>query len=359
MSALRLWLQACLSGAALLSGVCAAQAQSLGQTPTMIVNYAAGGPTDIDARILARHLVKHLPGVSNIIVRNVPGGAGNIGINQFGHATNQRDQLNIGFFTWNPLDQILDDPSLRIRYNDFKFVAGFRQGTILYVRRDAGGGMSRPADLAKVPLIRAGALSARDINTIRQRLALDLLGVKYETIVYTGMHDIEIGILRNDVQLTATSLSGWYGSVKPTLVADNVVMPLLQYDSTMEEGSSGRSPDAPDVPSFSEVYRDIFGANAAPSGPKWQVLRLVSQIMDSLYRTVFMPPGAPSQAVAELREGMQSLSRDPEFIAEYEKVVKFKPRVISSSQGERIINELSATKPETADFIRKFIAEHH
>ena len=38
--------------------------QFSGQVVTMIVNYTARGPTDIEARIVARHLPKYLQGVN-------------------------------------------------------------------------------------------------------------------------------------------------------------------------------------------------------------------------------------------------------------------------------------------------------
>jgi len=45
----------------------AAYAQQFsGQVVTMIVNYTAGGPTDIEARIVARHLPRYLQGVGSV-----------------------------------------------------------------------------------------------------------------------------------------------------------------------------------------------------------------------------------------------------------------------------------------------------
>src|SRR5262245_66694046 len=35
-----------------------------GKTLTFIINFAAGGPTDIESRIFAKHLTKHIPGRS-------------------------------------------------------------------------------------------------------------------------------------------------------------------------------------------------------------------------------------------------------------------------------------------------------
>ena len=61
-----------------------------GKTITMIVNYPAGGPTDIEGRIVAQHLPAHIPGKPTIVIKNVGGAGGVIGSNQLGDATAQR-----------------------------------------------------------------------------------------------------------------------------------------------------------------------------------------------------------------------------------------------------------------------------
>ena len=57
-----------------------------GKTITMIVNYPAGGPTDIEARIVAQHLPQHIAGQPTIVVKNVGGGSGLLGSNELGDA---------------------------------------------------------------------------------------------------------------------------------------------------------------------------------------------------------------------------------------------------------------------------------
>ncbi len=347
-----------LLSAILLALANAALAQQFsGQVVTMIVNYSAGGPTDVDARIVARHLPKYLQGVSGVVVRNVGGAGGNIGVNQLGEAP-AKDRMNIGFFTWDPMDQLNGVPSLRVRYNDLKFIAGFKQVSLLYIRRDTAPGITKSADVAKARLFRAGALSPTNQATLRMRLALDLLGAKYEIIPgYKGLRDIEVAVRQGDIQVTHNSLSGWYTAVKPALVDTGIVLPLIQYDYTRPDGSLGRSPDAADVPAFLEVYKEVWGKDAMPSGEKWQALQLVSKIMDSMGRTVFMPPNAPAAAVEEMRGAMEKLAKDPEFIADYEKVVKFKPRFIVGAEGERIIAELGNVQPSFVNFLRKYLEE--
>src|SRR5262245_27235647 len=76
-----------------------------GKTITMIVNYPAGGPTDIEGRIVAQHLPGHIPGSPTIVVKNVGGAGGLIGSNQLGEAAPNGE--TIGFFTLSMPDQIL------------------------------------------------------------------------------------------------------------------------------------------------------------------------------------------------------------------------------------------------------------
>src|ERR1700712_4420273 len=68
-----------------------------GKTITMIVNYPAGGPTDLEGRIVALHLPAHIPGNPTIVVKNVGGAGGIIGSNQLGEAAPNGE--TVGFFT--------------------------------------------------------------------------------------------------------------------------------------------------------------------------------------------------------------------------------------------------------------------
>jgi tripartite-type tricarboxylate transporter receptor subunit TctC len=52
-----------------------------GKTVTMVVGTPAGGGYDIYARLLVRHLAKHIPGNPTIIVQNKPGAGSVIAAN--------------------------------------------------------------------------------------------------------------------------------------------------------------------------------------------------------------------------------------------------------------------------------------
>src|SRR5262245_9465576 len=44
-----------------------------GKRITLIVSYGTGGGYDVYARVLARHMSRHIPGNPNIIIQNMPG----------------------------------------------------------------------------------------------------------------------------------------------------------------------------------------------------------------------------------------------------------------------------------------------
>ena len=92
---------------------------------TMIVNYGAGGNVDTEARIFQRHLGKHIEGKPTIIVQNIIGAAGMNAVNQLGLQVGIKEpSLTFGFMTFNAIAPVIDDPSLRVKVDVFKLIAG-------------------------------------------------------------------------------------------------------------------------------------------------------------------------------------------------------------------------------------------
>jgi putative tricarboxylic transport membrane protein len=146
-----------------------------GKTITMIVNYPAGGPTDIEGRIVAQHLPNHIAGNPTIIIKNVGGAGGIIGSNQLGEAAPNGDTM--GFFTLDMVGELLGNASMRTRYSEFVLIGGVECPLVVYMRRDTPPGINTPADLMKATEFKALSLNEQNSNTLNQALSLDLLGV--------------------------------------------------------------------------------------------------------------------------------------------------------------------------------------
>ena len=325
-----------------------------GKQVTLLINYGAGGSTDVEGRLIAKHLAKFIPGNPDVIVQNMPGGGGNIGSNFLGTSA-KADGMTVGFFTWNPIDQIIGAPGLMIKYNDFDFVAGISQPTIFYMRKDVAPGIETPEDLLKTDGFKAGTLSPTIHQTIRTRLALDLLDVPYSLVSgYKGLKDVATAVLQDEVQLSNGSLTSYTSAIIPLLIEPGVATPLFHFD-VEKDGKFAADPllDQFETVTFLDLYRAKYGQDAMPSGENWEALRLINNIMEAMYRSVFMPPNSPDDAVEIMRTAFQELSQDEAFLADYEKTVGIPPRMTVGDAGQQIINELGDLSPE---FVESFTA---
>ena len=93
------------------------------KTVTFYVGLSAGGGYDVNARLVARHIGKYIPGNPQVIVRNMPGGGGLVMTNYVANVAN-KDGLHIGnvdIFGASPEDRwgwlgiTIGEPSFRSR----------------------------------------------------------------------------------------------------------------------------------------------------------------------------------------------------------------------------------------------------
>jgi tripartite-type tricarboxylate transporter receptor subunit TctC len=83
-----------------------------GKSINIIINFGAGGPTDIESRIFARHLSRHIPGNPGITVQNMGGGGGLTAVNYIGEVA-KPDGFTAAYFTGSLFQHQIKDPALR------------------------------------------------------------------------------------------------------------------------------------------------------------------------------------------------------------------------------------------------------
>jgi tripartite-type tricarboxylate transporter receptor subunit TctC len=155
-----------------------------GKTLNFIINFAAGGPTDIESRIFARHLSRHIPGNPPVTIQNMGGGGGLTAVNYLGEVA-KSDGYTTAYFTGSLFQQQIKDPALRVDIAKFGFITGVHGVTVSYIRADVPPGIKKPADFVKAQKFRAAGLGISSSKDVRFRLSFDLLGVKYDYV--TGL----------------------------------------------------------------------------------------------------------------------------------------------------------------------------
>ena len=323
-----------------------------GKTVTMIINYPAGGPTDIEGRIIAHHLAAHIPGKPNVIVKNMGGAGGLIGANFLGEIA-RPDGETFGFFTWNPIAELLGDPGMRVKFSSFELLGGVQNPVIVYIRKDTPPGLKSPTDVMKAKDFRAISLDLHNTNTIHQAIGLDLLGIKFKAVAgYKGLKDVETAILQNEGQLANSSLPGWRASIEPTMAKQGIVMGLWQV-APPAKGGYPRSPAVPEIPTFEEFFASVNGGKK-PSGVPYDAMRAALDAQTAMFRTFFMPPKANKEAVATMRAAIESLWKDQNFIKDYAKAVRSDPVLVSGTEGEAIMKGLAGVNQETRNFLKDY-----
>src|SRR5436305_6797519 len=66
-----------------------------GKSMTMLIGYTSGGGYDIYARVVSRHMARHIPGKPSIVPQNMPG-AGSLRLANFLYNAASTDGMTIG-----------------------------------------------------------------------------------------------------------------------------------------------------------------------------------------------------------------------------------------------------------------------
>jgi tripartite-type tricarboxylate transporter receptor subunit TctC len=172
-----------------------------GKRLTMLINFAAGGPSDIEGRLLARHLTKHIDGQPQIIVQNKDGAGGLVGTNYVGEV-GPRDGSMVGFFTGAAWKYVIEPESHRVDFSTFEFI-GFQPGNAVYsVKSDLPPGMKESADILKAQGLVAGGLAIESSKDLLIRATLDMLGVPFKYVTgFRSSATARLAVQRGEISL--------------------------------------------------------------------------------------------------------------------------------------------------------------
>ena len=326
-----------------------------GKTLNIVINFAAGGPTDIESRIFAKHLSRHIAGQPTITVQNMGGGGGLIAVNYIGEVA-KPDGFTAAYFTGALFQQQIKDQALRDDLGKFGFITGVHGVTVSYIRSEVPPGIEKPSDFVKAQKFRAAGLGVSSSKDVRFRLSFDLLGLKYDYVTgYNNSSDARLAVQRNEAQYHDETLPSYRTQVEPQMVKTGMVTPLYYTDLVAPSGEILVSRDVPELQPFTHYYREVFGK--MPSGIKYEALKAANMSSTNMTRMVLMPPKAPPETIATLRKAFDSLSRDQDFLQDAIATMRFQPRFEVGEAGERLFQRASQTSPEVVNFLRKYIEE--
>ncbi len=327
-----------------------------GKRLTLVINYAAGGPADIDGRVFARHIAKHIAGQPVIVVQNLDGAGGQIGVNYLGEVA-PKDGSVVGLLTGSAFVNTFSSKPQRVDFRTLEFIAAQRSTSVYYMRTDVDPGIGKPVDLARAKGVIIGGLAADSSKDILLRLTLDMLGVRHKYVTsYRGTNAVRLAIQQGEVNITSESPPAYRGVVAHGLVKEGIAIPVF-YDPGWDGLKFSVPKEVADlnIPGFQELYAQTKGGT--PSGRLWEAYLSIIYLTGANFRLLAFPPGAPDGAKEAVRLAVLKLAGDRDFVEDATRAFGYVPTFDASPDlVGRVRKALSAT-PEAKAFFARYIED--
>lgn len=344
----------CVAAVALiLAALAASQVQAdpianfyRGKQITLIVGYGPGGGYDVYARLVGRHLGRHLPGNPTVVVQNMPG-AGSLRAVNYLYNVAPRDGTTLAHFARNmPLLGMLgSNPNVQFDPRRFVWLGSSssfaNDAYILIVRTDAPvktiEEACRPGGEHLVLGGTAEGATGNDVPIILR----DTIGLNVKRVVgYPDSGALFIAMERGEVHGRTTDLSS-VKAIKPDWLKPNSGFHVL-----VQFARATRHPDFPDVPTARELARNDTA----------RALIELTEIPYKLSRPFAAPPGVPPERAKALQAAFLATHRDPLYLEEAARLnVDVSP--VSADEVAAALKRIEKAPPQLLDYLKKLFAE--
>lgn len=270
------------------------------KTITMTVGYAPGGSYDLYARIVSRHLGRHLPGQPSVVPQNMPG-AGSLQAANYLYKVAPKDGSAIAVVAETlPTEQALQNPGVQYDAARFTYIGRIASSNNIQLVWHTSKAQSAE-ETRTIPMTVAGTGPANLAETVPKVLNA-VAGTQFKVVSgYASSGPAMLAMERGEVDGTGTS---WaiVKAQKMDWIREKKAKIILQF---LPE----RAADLPDVPALLEFAR---------TDEDKQLLSLYAS-GGALGRYVIGPPDMAAEPTKALRAGFAAMVKDPEFLAEAQK----------------------------------------
>src|SRR5256885_13549807 len=169
----------------LAAGGGAARAQSFfeGKTVRLVVGFAPGGGFDTYARVISRHMGRHIPGNPTIVVENMTGAGSLIAANHV-YRVAKPDALTVGHFNGALfLGQVLGQPGIEFDARKFELIgAPIKEDSACAMTRASGITSVEKWMAAKTP-VKLGRVAPGGTPDPNARILMAALGLPIQLVL--------------------------------------------------------------------------------------------------------------------------------------------------------------------------------
>ena len=296
-----------------------------GKNVDLMIGYSVGGGYDVYARLIARHMGKHVPGNPTMVAKNMEG-AGSLRLANWLYNVAPKDGTAFGTIgRGTGFDPLLGHKTAQFDGTKFNWIGSANDEVSVCVVWNGRTPITKFEDLLTKQLNVGGTGSAADTDQF-PRILNGVLGTRMKIITgYPGGIDINLALERGEVD----GRCGWSWSslmsTRPAWVADKKIALLVQL-------ALNKHPDLPDVPLVTDL---------AKNDEQRQILRLIFA-RQALGRPYLAPPGIPPDRVAALRKAFMDTMQDKDFLADADKA-QLEITPIAGDAVQKLVGEVYQT----------------
>lgn len=268
-----------------------------GKVVRLIVPTPPGGPYDNYARLLARHLARHIPGNPTIVVENMSGATGMMAASYVFARAPQDGTVLGNLHNMLPLMEALDETSMKLDPAAFNWLGNMTRevGDVVISTKS----QVKTIEDAKHIEVVMGASSRTALAGIYPQVMNRVLGTKFRIVMgYDGNTGVDHALELGEVEGNAGDT--WFSGTGRTYdwFKEGTIRVLVQIGT--------RAPDLPDVPLLADL---------AQSDDDRKLLELFSSPY-LIGKPTAVGPGVPRDRVAALKAAYAATMSDPEFLAD-------------------------------------------
>ena len=333
-------LSASLAASTALAAIpAAAQDFFAGRSIELLIGAPPGGGYDIYGRVVARHIGRHIPGNPNIVPKNMPGAGSARAAGFIANVAPKDGTVIANIMPGAVMDPMLDPKTEKLfDPTQVMYIGNVNNG----VRVCVSGKQSKIRtfdDARKVKAVFGGGQSndsTRDYGYLHRKTT----GAIWDMVTgYKGTSDLSIALERGEIEGFCGFDWASLKSQRPAWVRDKAVNVLIQ--DAIEPMEELTKLGVPHIMTY------------APDDTTRKVLQLIlSQTV--FHRSFIAPPRTTPANLAILRKAFDATMKDPQFLAEAEKL-RIDVAPLTGERVQEVVRNLYASSPEVIDLARAAI----
>jgi tripartite-type tricarboxylate transporter receptor subunit TctC len=306
-----------------------------------VINNDPGGTAGTRVKTVAFYLRKYIPGNPTIVVEFIEGGGGRRAANHVFRTANP-DGLTIGALSGSVIGlSVMRETGVMYDIDKFVYLGTpvSENHNVIYTRRELG--LNTLEKLRAASGIRIGAQEVGAVAYVSARLFAYFLDLKAPKFV-TGYSSLEA-----DVALTNGEIDSRANNTTSVLRRNRewVEKGIMDFHAILAVPKADKHPhprfaQLPEIESFAKTEKEKKLLSM------WRGFRTATS-------PFVVPPGTPKDRVEILQDAMRKVFNDPEFRAEFQKLVSDEVSPLMPEELAKVIREMPRD-PEIIEMLKKF-----